>query len=205
MPEEGHVGPGNLVQIHAEKAGARPEDLQELVEGPDLGEPELEIAAEEPVAEGVGDEGNEARDLVPRQAEVVQVGNAPGQGLLHVGAEEERVHDDDPGDVGGGDAEGALEVGEHGIGLGAGREVGDLRGGLECLRLGEAAAGDEVVLRREGAGRGRGGSGRVEEEGRGVRGGGAHRGEEVRLCSHYAPVRLCAEPHAMCILVLLDA
>ena len=35
--------------------------------------------------------------------------------------------------------------------------------------------------------------------------GGVHRGEEVRWCSHYAPVRLCAEPQAMCILVLLDA
>ena len=56
----------------------------------------------------LGGEEDDARDFVPRQAEVAQVGNARGQGLFHVGAEEAWVDDDDPPDVGGGDAEGTL-------------------------------------------------------------------------------------------------
>lgn len=140
MPEERHVGPGSLVQIHREKVGAPPKDLQDFIEGSELGKSELELAAEEPATEGVGGEGDEARDFVPRQTEVAQVGNARGQGLLHVGAEKPWSDDDGPPDVGGRDAKGALEVGEYGFGLGAGPEVREFRGGLERLRLGEAEA-----------------------------------------------------------------
>nr|CAB3450071.1 unnamed protein product [Digitaria exilis] len=56
--------------IGLEKAAAPPNNRKELVEGSELAKPELQIAAEEPATEGVGDEGYEARDFVPRQADL---------------------------------------------------------------------------------------------------------------------------------------
>uniref|UniRef100_N1QPV6 Uncharacterized protein n=1 Tax=Aegilops tauschii TaxID=37682 RepID=N1QPV6_AEGTA len=84
-------------------------------------------------------------ELLGKEAEAGEPSDDGGQGSLHFGAEELRVLGDEGGDVGAGEAE-AGEEGEDGVGIGGGLEVGELGGGLEGLRSGEAAGVDKVVL-----------------------------------------------------------
>ena len=89
-----------------------------------------------------------------------------------------RVLGDGGGDVGAGEAE-AGEEGEDGVGIGRGLEVGELRGGFDCLGSGEAAGGDEVLLRREARVWGNSRGEEAVDRGDGGDGGGVRRGEET--------------------------
>lgn len=175
--KEGQVGLGNLVEADAEEAAVHLDEPQELVEGAEDPKPEFKIAEERAAAEpGLGREHYLA-DLVVRQAEAAELGDAGGQGLPHVGAEESGIFGDDGGEVGAGDVEAGQE-GDDGVGLRGRPEGGDAFGCLEGLLSGEAASGDEVVGDREGVARG-GGGGTGEEamEGGDAGGGAAGRGE----------------------------
>lgn len=162
--KKGQVGLGDLVEVGAEEAAVHLDEPQELVEGAEDPKPEFKIAEERAAADpGLSGEYYLA-DLVARQAEAAELGDAGGQGLPHVDAEESGIFGDDGGEVGAGDVEAGQE-GEHGVGLRGRAESGDTFGCLEGLLSGEAASGDEVVGDREGAARGGGGTAEEAMEG----------------------------------------
>lgn len=169
--KEGQVGLGNLVEVDAEEAGVHLDEPQELVEGAEDPKPEFKIADERAAAEPVVGGEYYLADLLARQAEAAELGDAGGQGLPHVSAEESGIFGDDGGEVGAGDVETGQE-GEDGVGLRGRPEAGDSFGCLEGLLPGEAASGDEVVGDREGIAHGGGGTGEEAME-RGDAGGGA--------------------------------
>lgn len=162
FPEEFQVGFRHLLEVHIEKTRVHLEDLQQLVDGAENWDPKFKIAAQRAAAEvGLRDQG-EADDLGARQTEFVEFGNTGSQGFLDVSVEPDRVVRDGGGDVSAGEAK-AGEEGEDGLGSRGGLEVSDPLRGLECLGLGEAAAGDEVAL--NGGGACDGGEETVEREG----------------------------------------
>ena len=141
------------------------EHLEEALPGPEEMLVVMQLGDNVSSAEVAGGERDQARDLEMGYTEAGDSDDDGGQGPLYTGAEELRVLDDEGGHVGAGEAE-VREEGEHGVGLGWGFEVGELRGVPECLGSGEAAGVDEVVLdgefRIRGNGRRAGGEEAVE-------------------------------------------
>lgn len=103
------------------------------------------------MAEAGGVEKDEAGDLIRREAQITELGDARDEGVVDPAAEQSRVPVDGCGDVVGRETE-AGEEGAHGVRLGWGLEVGEPFGDLADLVLAEAAGGDEVVLDGEGGG-----------------------------------------------------
>ena len=123
--------------------------MDEVLEGTEEGDVILQLGDDGGAAEARGVDEDEAGDLGRREAEVPELHETRGQSPLDLGAEKLGVVGDGSGDVGVGETE-VREEGEHGVGSGGGLEVREHLGGLERLRRGEVACGDEVVLDGEG-------------------------------------------------------
>lgn len=161
--EEGQVGLDHLLDVGAKNRSVRLERHEHILERAQDREPEAKVRGERAAAEGLTGERDEARDLGARDAQLTELGDALGQVLLHVGAQQPRVGGHGGGDAGAREAE-AGEEGDGGVGLGGGPEAGESLGRLPRLVPGEAAGGDQVVLDGEGfCGDGCGGGGGGEE------------------------------------------
>lgn len=151
LTQKRDVGLDHPLHITIKEEGASLHRIKKVFHGAENMDVVLELRDHTALGKAGGVEKDEAGDLVPGEAQITELGNARGESVVDLAAEQSRIAVDGCGDVVGRETE-AGEEGAHGVRLGWGLKVGEPLRDLADLVLAEAAGGDEVVLDGEGGG-----------------------------------------------------